>query len=255
MKELAAAITKWIKDQVERAGTKGAVLGLSGGLDSAVVGALCARALGDSALGIILPCESAAQDVEHAQLVGKAVGLRTELVSLDGPLASLEAALPDAQRPSTSSGRPEFIEGRSARSNLKPRLRMVALYHYANRLSYLVAGTGNRSEIMLGYFTKFGDGGADILPIGGLLKTQVRELARELGIPAEIIDKPPSAGLWDGQTDEAELGMSYADIDRALGAIDTGHDEGVDPELLERVRRLIERSAHKRALPPVFRPA
>ena len=241
MKELASAITKWIKAQVERSGTKGAVLGLSGGLDSAVVGALCARALGDSALGVILPCESAAQDVEHAELVGKAIGLRTELVSLDGSLASLEAALPDSPR--------------SARANLKPRLRMIALYHYANRLSYLVAGTGNRSEIMLGYFTKHGDGAADILPIGGLHKTQVRELARELGIPAEVIAKPPSAGLWEGQTDEAELGMSYEDIDRALGAIDTGRDEGVDPELLERVRLLIERSAHKRALPPIFRPA
>jgi NAD+ synthase len=241
MKELAAAITTWIKDQVERSGTKGAVLGLSGGLDSAVVGALCARALGDSALGIILPCESSAQDVEHAELVGKAIGLRTELVSLDGSLASLEAVLPDAQR--------------SARANLKPRLRMVALYHYANRLSYLVAGTGNRSEIMLGYSTKHGDGAADILPIGGLYKTQVRELARELGIPTEIIDKPPSAGLWEGQTDEAELGMSYEEIDRALEAIDTGRDEGVDPEAIARVRHLIKRSAHKRALPPVFRPA
>jgi len=241
MKELAAAITNWIKAQVERAGTKGAVLGLSGGLDSAVVGALCARALGDSALGVILPCESSAQDVEHAELVGKAIGLRTELVSLDGSLASLEAVLPDSPR--------------SARANLKPRLRMIVLYHYANRLSYLVAGTGNRSEIMLGYSTKHGDGAADILPIGGLHKTQVRELARGLGIPAEIIDKPPSAGLWEGQTDEAELGMSYADIDRALEAIDTGRDEGGKAEVLERVRLLIERSAHKRALPPVFRPA
>ncbi|MHC4506490.1 MAG: NAD+ synthase [Planctomycetota bacterium] len=240
MKELAAAITGWIKDQVERAGTKGAVLGLSGGLDSAVVGALCARAVGDSALGVILPCESSAQDVEHAELVGKAIGIRTELVSLDGALVALEGALGESAR--------------NVRANLKPRLRMVALYHYANRLSYLVAGTGNRSEIMLGYFTKHGDGASDILPIGGLYKTQVRELARELGIPDEIIAKPPSAGLWEGQTDEAELGMSYEEIDRALEAIDTGRDERVDPELIERVRSLIERSAHKRALPPVFRP-
>jgi NAD+ synthase len=241
MKELAAAITEWIKLQVERAGTTGAVLGLSGGLDSAVVGALCARALGDSALGIILPCESSAQDVEHAELVGKAVGLKTELVSLDGALVALEEALGESAR--------------NVRANLKPRLRMIALYHYANRLSYLVAGTGNRSEIMLGYSTKHGDGAADILPIGGLYKTQVRDLARELGIPAEIVDKPPSAGLWEGQTDEAELGMSYADIDRALGAIDSGRDEGVDPKLVARVRSLINRSAHKRALPPVFRPS
>ena len=106
--------------------------------------------------------------------------------------------------------------GRVALGNVRPRLRMATLYFVANSLNYLVAGTGNRSELTIGYFTKHGDGGVDVLPIGHLLKSQVRTLAQELGVPQAIIDKAPSAGLWLGQTDEAEMGFSYADLERYL---------------------------------------
>jgi NAD+ synthase len=134
---------------------------------------------------------------------------------------------------------------RLARANLKPRLRMAALYYHANALNYLVVGTGNRSELELGYFTKYGDGGVDLLPLGGLVKGQVRELARFLGVPEPIVTRPPTAGLWEGQTDEGELGLTYEQIDRYL----TGGP--VPEEVRRRIEALGRASAHKRALPPV----
>ena len=123
---------------------------------------------------------------------------------------------------------------------------MATLYYVANSLGYLVAGTGNRSELTIGYFTKYGDGGVDVLPIGHLLKSQVRTLAKELGVPQAIIEKVPSAGLWLGQTDEAEMGFSYADLERYL----TDGPEGVSPALALRLERTIRATEHKRSLPP-----
>jgi NAD+ synthase len=132
-----------------------------------------------------------------------------------------------------------------AGANLKPRLRMITLYYLANRLDYLVVGSGNRSEISVGYFTKYGDGGVDILPLGNLVKSQVRELAIHLGIPKEIVDKPPSAGLWAGQTDEEEMGISYEELDRYLT---TGR---ADEEVKKKVDTMMAGSAHKRATPAI----
>jgi len=130
---------------------------------------------------------------------------------------------------------------------VKPRLRMTSLYFVANSLNYLVAGTGNRSELAIGYFTKYGDGGVDMLPIGRLLKSQVQALARELGVPAPIIDKAPSAGLWLGQTDEAEMGFSYADLEKYLSS----GPAAVADDLAARIGRLERVSDHKRALAPM----
>jgi len=244
MKELADRMVSWIAERVIDAGLEGIVLGLSGGIDSAVVGALAARAAGERALGIVLPCESAAEDVEHAHLVAKAVGLEAITVDLDAPFHELEKTL-GADKPDAP---------RMARANLKPRLRMATLYYHANLRRALVAGTSNRSEIMLGYFTKHGDGAADILPLGGLYKRDVRALARELGVPGVVIDKPPSAGLTPGQTDEGEIGMGYDIIDACVAAVDSGDTSGVDAECLARVERMIAASAHKRTPAPVFEP-
>jgi len=130
---------------------------------------------------------------------------------------------------------------------VKSRLRMTALYFLANSLNYLVVGTGNRSELAVGYFTKHGDGGADLLPIGGLLKSDVRAAARELGVPQAIVDKAPSAGLWQGQTDEADLGFTYHELERYL----TKGPEAVAPALAMRIERLMRASEHKRTLPPI----
>ena len=238
---LSEDIAAWIEGKVRSAGAAGAagaVLGLSGGVDSAVVAGLCKKALGQKALGLVMSCESSPQDEKDAIEVARAFSLETLAISLDGAFRALVSVLPGGPR--------------LARANLKPRLRMIALYYVANSRNYLVCGTGNKSEIQTGYFTKYGDGAADIMPLGGLLKTQVRELARELGVPERIVEKTPSAGLWEGQTDEGELGMSYAEIDRALSGLDSPEAAGVG-EILERVEALVRRSEHKRKPPPVFK--
>jgi NAD+ synthase len=139
-----------------------------------------------------------------------------------------------------------------ARANLKPRLRMSTLYFVANARNYLVAGTGNKSELMVGYFTKWGDGGCDLLPLGGLFKTHVWDLACELGVPEGIILRAPTAGLWPGQTDEGDMGVSYAELDATLAAIERGDTSSCEPTTLEKVQAMIAGSAHKRALPPIF---
>jgi NAD+ synthase len=140
---------------------------------------------------------------------------------------------------------------RLAQANIKPRLRMATLYYVANRLGYLVAGTGNRSEIAIGYYTKYGDGGVDLLPLGSLVKSEVRALARDLGVPAPIIEKAPSAGLWLGQTDEGEMGFTYDELDDYLRR----GPESVAPAMAMRIERLTRASEHKRNLPPVFQPS
>lgn len=231
---LAQHLVEWIREQVREAGAKGTVVGLSGGVDSAVVAALCQRAFPHAAHTLILPCESSPADLEDARLVATSLGLHPVTIPLDEPYQALRRLLPAA---------PPDRQG-LALANLKPRLRMIALYYYANAHNLLVVGTGNRSELHVGYFTKYGDGGVDILPLGGLVKSQVRELARHLGIPERIITKPPTAGLWPGQTDEGEMGLTYADLDRYLL---TGEAEA---GVRERIARMHAASEHKRRLPP-----
>jgi NAD+ synthase len=230
-------ISNWIRERVEEAGAEGVVLGMSGGIDSSVAAVLAQRGLGDGVLGLIIPCHSNPTDSEHARLVATEFGIKTEYVDLAPVFDCLVEALPPGDR--------------VAVSNLKPRLRMATLYYFANSRNYLVAGTGNKSEIIAGYFTKYGDGGVDILPLGDLLKTQVRELARELGIPEEIIVKPPSAGLWEGQTDEGEMGITYEELDKVLMAIESGNTGHCDQEALARVRAMMAASQHKREPIPI----
>lgn len=238
---LADSISRWIADQIAAAGQSGAVLGLSGGLDSAVVAGLCARAVGkENVLGVIMPSHSMPQDVEHAQLTADTFGIASNLIDLTDMYDRFLALLPPGSD--------------MANANIKPRLRMITLYHHANTLGRLVVGTGNKSEIMIGYFTKYGDGGVDLLPLASLYKYQVRELAREIGVPQVIIDRPPSAGLWEGQTDEQEMGLSYAELDPALEALESGNTSGVPAATLERVRKMVESSAHKRRLAPMYVP-
>ncbi len=213
------------------------MLGISGGIDSSVTAVLAKRGLGDGVLGVIMPCHSDPTGEKHARLVAAKFGIETEYVDLTPVFDRLSEALPPGDR--------------MAVANLKPRLRMAVLYYFANSRNYLVIGTGNKSEIMVGYTTKHGDSGADILPLGSLLKKQVRELARELGIPQEIIAKPPSAGLWEGQTDEGEMGISYDELDSILVAIESGDIGECDQESLARVRALMAASQHKRDPIPI----
>lgn len=216
------------------------VFGLSGGLDSSVAGILCHRAMGDASLGAIMPCGGHPRDLEDAQLLAEEFGIPTMTVDLRPVLDAVLEALPPA--------------GGAAVSNLKPRLRMASLYYIANDKGYLVAGTGNRSELGVGYFTKYGDGGADILPLAGIYKTDLFEMARDLGVPERIIGKPPSAGLWEGQTDEGEMGIEYEELDHILKALDAGVEPEADARLVEKVKRMIASSHHKRCPVPRFTP-
>jgi len=230
-------ISAWIAERVRKAGSEGAVVGLSGGIDSSVTAVLARRALRDGVLGLMMPCHSHPQDLAHARLVADTFGIRTDLVDLAPAFDAILALLPSGDR--------------LAEANLKARLRMTTLYFCANAGHYLVLGTSNRSELEVGYFTKYGDGGADILPLGGLLKRQVRELARELGVPQPIIDKPPSGGLWPGQTDEGEMGITYDEIDEVLSRMDGGDVHSLSTEVLTKVLGMMDRSAHKRVMPPI----
>ena len=208
MESVCRKLVIWIREKVEEAGCRGVVLGLSGGLDSSVLGVLCQQALPQDTLGLLMPCHSIDTDRTHAEMVAEKFSIATRMVALDNVYDSLLEALPDFQ--------PDAALVRLTHANLKARLRMITLYNTANQLRYIVAGSSNRSELTIGYFTKYGDGGVDIMPLGNLAKSQVRELAGYLGVPQEIIDKPPSAGLWKGQTDEEEMGLTYEVLDNYI---------------------------------------
>jgi len=239
MEDLAQKLADWIREEAVEARCAGVVFGLSGGIDSAVVGALCRRAFPEGCLGVLMPCHSSRADEDDARFVARKFGIRIVTVELDDVCDSLVKALPDGEyAPETE---------KLALANIKPRLRMTTLYYFANRLRYMVVGTSNRSEIAVGYSTKFGDGGVDILPLGSLLKGQVRELAIRLGVPGRIIDRVPSAGLWEGQTDEGEMGVSYDELDRYLA---TGE---ATEEVRRRVDALARTAAHKN-MPPLVPP-
>ena len=235
--QLTEKLVSWIREKILAAGCKGVVLGMSGGLDSSALAALCQRAFPQNTLGAIMPCHSSPEDKTHAQAVAAKFSIPTTEIVLDDIFTALRQTLPDYRSSLTAS--------QTAQANLKARLRMLTLYYIANQLQYMVAGSGNKSELSVGYFTKYGDGGIDILPLGNLVKGQVIDLARHLGIPQEVIDKPPSAGLWEGQTDEVEIGISYNELDRYLLS-----GESSD-ELKKKIEAMITTNAHKRSLPPI----
>jgi NAD+ synthase len=235
---MRAKIVNWIKKQVKLAGVEGIVLGLSGGVDSSVVAALATEAIGKHrVLALMLPIHSHSQESKDARLIAQKLRLRAKTVDLSRLYDELIKILPQAKK--------------IAYANLKPRLRMLILYYFANKLNYLVCGTGNKSELMAGYFTKYGDGAADILPIADLLKKQVISLAKDLGIPARIIAKPPTAGLWPGQTDEGEMGIRYSELDDILERLEFKKKQILSQEKVNKVRRMMRGSWHKREMPKI----
>jgi NAD+ synthase len=243
-------IADWLRQRVTASGATGIVVGLSGGVDSAVVARLSQLAAQDQVLAVMLPCHSDPRDEADARIVAEHFDLTVIRIDLAPAYDRLVADL-KSETSRLSTAPPAAADSSDPRArvplaNIKPRLRMSALYYVANTMNYLVAGTGNRSELTIGYFTKYGDGGVDVLPIGHLLKSEVRTLARALDVPASIIDKTPSAGLWLGQTDEEEMGFTYSDLERYL----SDGPEAVAPALAMRIERLIRASEHKRALAP-----
>lgn len=245
------AIVDHLRRYLEAAGASCYVLGLSGGVDSSTVTALAARAVGpERVIALVMPDSTSTPrgDLEDAERIAKALGVKFAVSPIDDLLSAAARSLP-------------FFDphDRAALGNVKARLRMVMLYYAANRLGGLVLGSSDRSEILLGYFTKYGDGAADLLPIGDLYKTQVRRLARHLGIPESVAFKPSSPRLWPGQMAEAELGFTYEVADQVLYAVfDLGYSveeaaKAVDAPL-PLVKRIVERvksTEHKRRPPPV----
>ena len=231
-------IIHWIRQQVKDSGSKGIVLGLSGGVDSCAVAALAKEAVGkDKVLGLFMPCHSQPQDLADARIIARKLGIKTKLVDLTRVYDALLKILPSA--------------GSLVKANLRPRLRMLTLYYFANKFNYMVSGTGNRSELMAGYFTKYGDGGVDILPIASLLKRDVRKLANELNIPQHIIAKPPTAGLWPGQTDEGEMGITYNNLDDILQRFADKKKQVLPQKTVNKVSMMMQRSEHKRQGPKI----
>ncbi len=197
-------IIEFIRRKVKGAKAKGVVIGLSGGLDSTTTLLLCAQALGNNkVLGIMMPSgTNRREDTNDAIQVCKKLGVKYKVIEIDPIVKSFNKILD--------------LNDRLVKGNLMARIRMCILYYFANKDNLLVVGTGNKSEYLQGYFTLHGDIACDVLPIGNLYKTEVRKLAKELGIPEKIIEKIPSAGLWPGQTDEEELGITYQELDKVL---------------------------------------
>jgi len=229
MEKLCDKLVEWLKNYVKNAGASGAVFGMSGGVDSSVVSVLCKKAFGDNVLGLIMPCHSDKNDELDAKLVAEKFDIKYKVVTLDSVYDEFLKVVDET-------------EDKLVKANIKPRLRMTTLYYYAGLNNYLVVGAENKSDLVVGYFTKHGDSGADLMPIANLVKSQVRMLASYLGIPQKIIDKAPSAGLWSGQTDESEMGITYEELDNYIL---TGK---ADPKVKERIELLNKRSEHKRSL-------
>ncbi|MDD3024120.1 MAG: NAD(+) synthase [Syntrophomonadaceae bacterium] len=231
-------LVDWLRARVQEAGASGLVLGVSGGVDSAVAAVLAKKAFPDDCMALLIPCESDISDRIDSQTLVEKFNIRYRIIEMDNAYRLLATQF-------ESYLKFDGAKGRLLRGNIKSRLRMMALYYSALGRNYLVLGTSNKSEISVGYATKYGDGGVDIQVLGDLFKREVFELARYLEIPQAIIDKPPSGGLWCGQTDEAELGFTYVELDKYLS---TGVAE---PELKKSIEKRMKSSEHKRTMPPL----
>ncbi|GAB6136411.1 NAD+ synthase [Thermococcus prieurii] len=237
-------ITAFIREKVDEARAEGVVIGISGGIDSATTAYLAVRALGkEKVLGLIMPYYQN-RDVEDARLVCSSLGIECREINIKPIVDSFVSQL-------------GFQPDKRSLGNIMARTRMVLLYAHANERNLLVLGTSNRSEFLTGYFTKWGDGASDYAPLINLYKTEVWEVAELIGVPERIIEKKPTAGLWEGQTDEDELGISYSLLDEILWRLvdllkdkeEIAEELGVPIERVEYVENLVKRSEHKRRLP------
>lgn len=244
IEEKADALVQWLQEKVKEAGLKGALVGISGGIDSAVVTHLIKRAFPDDSLGVIMPCKSNPADQKDALEVVKSADIDHVVVDLSETHEVLFSNIKEQLSGHWNEEKAKLGDG-----NLRARLRMSTLYTVANQYDYLVVGTDNAAEWFTGYFTKYGDGGVDLVPLVHLTKGQVREMAIHLGVPDVVIQRKPSAGLWEGQTDENEMGTTYNQIDAYL------EGKPVPDKDKEIIERLHNRSEHKRSLaaaPPKF---
>ena len=249
--DLSEALTRikhFIEESISNAGVDGIVLGLSGGIDSSVVAALSSLAIGGNrVLGLLLP-ESETydpKDIDDAKFVAEKFGIQTQVCDITPTLKSFYATIP------VFDSKEKICKG-----NIKARVRMIILYYYANKLNRIVCGSSDKSETMMGYFTKWGDAAADITPIMDLYKTQVRKLATHLGFPDKLANKPATPALWPGQLAETELGVKYEILDLILFGLerfmtmkDIAHQLDVNPTLVRKVRNKWLSAEHKRRTP------
>ncbi len=242
-----ATIHQFLRAHASAEGVRGIAVGLSGGIDSALTARLAVDALGaERVLGVLQPDEAyPAALLAETQAYARSLGIEQRTISIVPMESAVRSALPELADP-------------VALGNVKARIRMILLYAVAREHGRLVAGTGNKSELLLGYFTKYGDGGVDLLPLGDLYKTELRELAAQLGLPPAIRDRPPTAGLWEGQTDEEELGIRYEELDRILVGFERllSEDEiaaatGSSLDTVRGIARRMRATRHKRRMPPI----
>ncbi|NWG11828.1 NAD+ synthase [Candidatus Bathyarchaeota archaeon] len=240
-------IKRFISSYVEQSGAKGVLVGLSGGIDSCTVAALSALAIGgEKVLGLMLPEKEThnAKDIKHAKLVAEKFSLKTKMIDITSTLRTFYMSIPDFDPAS-----------KLCMGNLKARTRMIYLYYYANKFNLIVCGSSDKSETMMGYFTKWGDVAADISPIMDLYKTQVRKLALHIGIPKTVIAKPSSPALWPGQLAEKELGIKYELLDLILYGLehfmnveDIARQLGIEEKTVEGIKRKWLSAEHKRRM-------
>ncbi|MDP8305681.1 MAG: NAD+ synthase [Candidatus Chlorobium antarcticum] len=239
-------LASFLRNEIRKFGFQSLVLGLSGGIDSAVVCELAVRALGaDNVLALKMPYRASSREsLEHADLMVQRLAIRSEEHDISPAVDAFFAGIPE--------------ESRLRRGNIMARVRMVVLYDVSARDGCLVAGTSNKTELLLGYGTMFGDMASAVNPIGDLYKSQLRGLARHLGIPAPLVDKAPSADLWQGQSDEADLGFTYEEVDILLYMMlelrmdrDSILAEGVPETFYARVRQMVVRNQYKRMMPVI----
>jgi NAD+ synthase len=240
-------IASFIQRVVAEASAKGAVVGLSGGIDSSVTGALCVKALGrKNVIGLLMPSDhTPKEDIQDALALAETWRIRSEQIRISKAVRALKETA-------------KIAGTRIARANVEARVRMVILYYYANSLGYLVAGTDDKSENTIGFYTKFGDGGVDFLPISHLYKTQVRELGAHLGLPRRLVQKPASPQLWPGHKATDEIPADYDRLDMALHYLfdlkrtprEAAAKAGITLSAVEKIMQMHRRSEHKRKMPP-----
>lgn len=238
-------IVNFIKQEIGKRDSEGVIIGMSGGIDSSLTAVLAVKALGNqSVFGLLIPDSSVTpkSDTTDAIELAKSLKIKYKVIELNKIKEQMVNGLP---------------RNKMARANLLVRLRMSLLYYYATAMNRLVLGTGDKSEMMLGYFTKYGDGGADLFPIADLYKTEVRSLASYLGLPKKIINKKSSARLWKGQTAEGEIGMKYEEIDKILKHLENNYHFSSNSTTklnwnnVSKIKSLLEKNKHKHNMPPI----
>jgi len=246
--ETQKRICRFIKEYAENAGAKGIVLGLSGGVDSGTIAALSSLAIGgENVLGLMLPEKEnfKQKDIDNAKVVAEQFHIKTQVCDISDALSGLYSAIPVFDQ-----------SDRLCKGNVKARTRMIYLYYYANKQNRIVCGSSDKSETMMGYFTKWGDAAADIVPIMDLYKTQVRKLAIHLGIPQELALKPSTPALWPNQLAESELGIKYETLDLLLYGLErfmtpeeVAEQLGIEKVMVEKVKSRWLANEHKRRMP------